>query len=85
MILCKVASFTGEKLAINNYNKKLQVAYVATAQQGLASGIGFGTMLLIIFCSYGLAIWYGSKLIIEKGYNGGQVITVIMAIMSGGM
>ncbi|XP_057465279.1 ABC transporter B family member 9-like [Actinidia eriantha] len=80
-----VASFTGEKLAINNYNKKLQVAYVATAQQGLASGIGFGTMLLIIFCSYGLAIWYGSKLIIEKGYNGGQVITVIMAIMSGGM
>ncbi|XP_057464862.1 ABC transporter B family member 9-like isoform X2 [Actinidia eriantha] len=80
-----VASFTGEKLAINSYNKKLQVAYVATAQQGLASGIGFGTMLLIIFCSFGLAIWYGSKLIIEKGYNGGQVITVIMAIMSGGM
>ncbi|GFY88631.1 P-glycoprotein 9 [Actinidia rufa] len=80
-----VASFTGEKLAINSYNKKLQVAYVATAQQGLASGIGFGTMLLIIFCSFGLAIWFGSKLIIEKGYNGGQVITVIMAIMSGGM
>lgn len=80
-----VASFTGEKLAINKYNSKLQIAYAATTQQGLASGIGLGTMLVIIFSSYGLAIWYGSKLIIEKGYNGGVVINVIMAIMTGGM
>ncbi|GMP73516.1 hypothetical protein CsSME_00031250 [Camellia sinensis var. sinensis] len=80
-----VASFTGEKLAINKYNSKLQIAYAATTQQGLASGIGLGTMLVIIFSSYGLAIWYGSKLIIDKGYNGGVVINVIMAIMTGGM
>ncbi|XP_028121789.1 ABC transporter B family member 9-like [Camellia sinensis] len=40
---------------------------------------------VIIFSSYGLAIWYGSKLIIDKGYNGGVVINVIMAIMTGGM
>ncbi|KAH7838311.1 hypothetical protein Vadar_024867 [Vaccinium darrowii] len=80
-----VASFTGEKLAINKYNSKLRVAYATTAQQGLASGIGLGTVLLIIFCSYGLAIGYGAKLIIEKGYNGGVVINVIMAIMMGGM
>ncbi|CAL5345305.1 unnamed protein product [Camellia sinensis] len=79
------ASFTGEKLAINKYNSKLQIAYAATTQQGLASGIGLGTMLVIIFSSYGLAIWYGSKLIIDKGYNGGVVINVIMAIMTGGM
>ncbi|GMP73995.1 hypothetical protein CsSME_00031536 [Camellia sinensis var. sinensis] len=80
-----VASFTGEKLAINKYNSKLQIAYAATTQQGLASGIGLGTMLVIIFSTYGLAIWYGSKLIIDKGYNGGVVINVIMAIMTGGM
>lgn len=80
-----MASFTGEKLAINKYNSKLRVAYATTAQQGLASGIGLGTVLLIIFCSYGLAIGYGAKLIIEKGYNGGVVINVIMAIMMGGM
>ncbi|XP_058212255.1 ABC transporter B family member 9-like isoform X3 [Rhododendron vialii] len=80
-----VASFTGENLATKTYNSKLQVAYVTTAQQGLASGIGFGAMVLIIFCSYGLAIWYGAKLIIENGYNGGQVLSVIMVIMTGGM
>ncbi|XAR66653.1 Xenobiotic-transporting ATPase [Bertholletia excelsa] len=81
-----VASFTGEKLAIRNYDDKLKVAYNATAQQGLATGLGFGTLMLIVFGTYGLAIWYGGKLIIEKGgYNGGIVINVIMSIMAGGM
>lgn len=81
----QVASFTGEKRAIEKYNSKLQVAYAAAAHQGLASGIGLGSLTLIVFGTYGLAVWYGSKLIIEKGYNGGMVINVIMAIMTGGM
>jgi len=54
-------------------------------QQGLISGFGLGTMLAVIFCSYGLAVWYGAKLIMEKGYNGGQVINVIFAVLTGGM
>lgn len=42
-------------------------------------------MLFIVFCSYGVAMWYGSKLTIEKSYNGGVVINVIEAIMIGAM
>nr|QIT08314.1 putative ABC transporter B family member 9 [Siraitia grosvenorii] len=80
-----VASFTGEKQAIEKYNDKLKIAYKSTVQQGLASGLGLGMILLIVFGTYGLAVWYGSKLIIEKGYNGGQVVNVIFAIMTGGM
>ncbi|OAY25055.1 ABC transporter B family member 9 isoform X2 [Manihot esculenta] len=80
-----VASFTGEKHAIKNYNEKIEIAYKATVQQAVASGLGIGTMLLVIFCTYALAVWYGSKLIMSKNYNGGQVITVIMSIMTGGM
>ncbi|KAK2993902.1 hypothetical protein RJ640_012776 [Escallonia rubra] len=80
-----VASFTGEKQAINKYNGKLQIAYASTVKQGLASGVGLGTVLLVVFSTYGLAVWYGSKLIIDKGYNGGKVINVIMAIMTGGI
>ncbi|XP_007025208.2 PREDICTED: ABC transporter B family member 9 [Theobroma cacao] len=80
-----VASFTGEKQAIEKYNSKLQVAYTATTHQGLVSGVGLGTMLVVVFSSYGLAVWYGSKLIADHGYNGGQVINVIIAIMTGGM
>ncbi|KRH21126.1 hypothetical protein GLYMA_13G222000v4 [Glycine max] len=80
-----VASFTGEKKAIEKYNNKLRIAYATTVQQGLASGFGMGVLLLIIFCTYALAMWYGSKLIIEKGYDGGSVFNIIMSINTGGM
>ncbi|BFG28034.1 hypothetical protein CerSpe_143080 [Prunus speciosa] len=80
-----VASFTGEKRAIDKYNQKIKIAYKTMVQQGLATGIGLGTLMLIIFSTYGLAVWYGSKMIIKNGYNGGQVINVIFAIMTGGL
>lgn len=80
-----VASFTGEKIAIENYNKKLQSAYKAAVKQGLTSGVGLGVLLLTLFSIYGLAIYYGARLNVEKGYNGGTIINVMMAIMIGGM
>ncbi|KAK7853008.1 ABC transporter B family member 9 [Quercus suber] len=80
-----VASFTGEKRAVEKYNSKIRIACDSTIRQGLVSGLGIGILFLIMFGSYGLAVWYGSKLIIEKGYSGGQVLNVIMALMTGGM
>ncbi|KAG9447575.1 hypothetical protein H6P81_013703 [Aristolochia fimbriata] len=80
-----VVSFTGEKQAILKYNKTLKSAYQSSVQQGLAFGLGIGAVLLIIFGSYGLAVWYGAKLVIGKGYTGGDVINIIIAIMTGGM
>ncbi|EFH44464.1 hypothetical protein ARALYDRAFT_355242 [Arabidopsis lyrata subsp. lyrata] len=80
-----VAAFTGEKQAIEKYNKKLEIAYKTTVKQGLVSGLGLGAMLFVIFSSYGFAVWYGAKLIMEKGYNGGQVMNVIFSVLTGGM
>ena len=81
----KVASFTGEKQAIANYNRSLIKTYKAGLQEALASGFGFGAFHFIFTCSYGLAIWFGAKMIIEKGYTGGQVVTVMMAVLTGSM
>lgn len=53
--------------------------------EGLAAGLGFGTMMLIVFCSYALAVWYGAKMILEKGYTGGDVVNVIFAVLTGSM
>ena len=80
-----MASFTGEKRAIDKYNEFLRTSYRSTVQQGIAMGLGIGSLLLIVFCSYALAVWYGARLIIEKGYTGGYIINVIMAIMTGAM
>lgn len=41
--------------------------------------------MLIIFGSYALAIWFGSRMILEKGYTGGQVMNVIIAVLTGSM
>ncbi|KAK9161866.1 hypothetical protein Syun_008207 [Stephania yunnanensis] len=80
-----VASFTGEKHAISDYEKSLTSAYESGVKEGMASGIGFGAIMLIIFSTYALAIWYGGKLILEKGYTGGDVINVIVAVLTGSM
>ncbi|KMS95115.1 hypothetical protein BVRB_012190 [Beta vulgaris subsp. vulgaris] len=80
-----VASFTGEKDAIKKYDNKILIAYKAAVKQGLASGLGLGSLIFIILSTYALAVWYGGRLIIEKNYNGGQVLNVIMAMMTGGM
>eukprot|EP01018_Ginkgo_biloba_P030331 Gb_08614 [translate_table: standard] len=80
-----VASFTGERKAVVDYEKSLKSAYKAAIHQGLASGLGLGSALLVVFCSYALALWYGSRLIINEGYSGGTVINVIFAVLTGGM
>ncbi|XP_076935841.1 ABC transporter B family member 21-like [Bidens hawaiensis] len=80
-----VASFTGEKKAEADYNKSLIEAYSSSVREGLVTGLGLGSMMFIVFCSYALAVWYGAKLIIDRGYNGGDVLTVIFAVLTGSM
>ncbi|KAG6598933.1 ABC transporter B family member 11, partial [Cucurbita argyrosperma subsp. sororia] len=80
-----VASFTGEKHAVNSYKKYLVDAYRSGVQEGSAVGIGFGMIFAVLFFSYSLAIWYGAKLILDKGYSGGAVLNVVVAVLTGSM
>ncbi|KAM0954595.1 putative ABC-type xenobiotic transporter [Dioscorea sansibarensis] len=79
-----VASFTGEKIAVNKYKKYLRNAYLSSVHEGLASGAGLGAVTCIMFCGYSLGVWYGSKLILDrKDYTGAKVINVIFALLVG--
>ncbi|KAJ3695665.1 hypothetical protein LUZ60_001042 [Juncus effusus] len=80
-----VASFNGENQAVTMYNRLIHKAYKAGLKEGTITGFGMGFVFMILFCSYGLAVWYGSKLIVEKGYNGGIIINVLLAVMTGAM
>ncbi|KAK4492667.1 hypothetical protein RD792_003487 [Penstemon davidsonii] len=80
-----VASFTGEKQAVINYNKSLEKAYKSAVHEGLATGLGLGAVMFVMFCSYALAVWYGAKMILEKGHSGGAVFTVIVAVLTGSL
>nr|ASM90198.1 multidrug resistance 16 [Sesuvium portulacastrum] len=80
-----VASFTGEKQAIADYNKATVSAYRSGVHEGFATGAGLGALMLVIFSSYSLAIWFGSRMIIQSDYTGGTVINVIVAVLTGSM
>ncbi|CAK8563877.1 unnamed protein product [Lathyrus sativus] len=80
-----VASFTGEKHAIAKYDQSLIDAYRTAVKEALASGLGFGSLYLVVIASYGLAVWFGGKMVIEKGYTGGEVVTIIFAELTGSM
>ncbi|XP_058757109.1 ABC transporter B family member 11-like [Vicia villosa] len=80
-----VASFTGEKQAIAKYDQSLLDAYTSVVKEALASGLGFGSLYFVVIASYGLAVWFGGKMVIEKGYTGGEVVTIIFAVLTGSM
>ncbi|KAJ6400886.1 hypothetical protein OIU84_016333 [Salix udensis] len=80
-----VASFTGERQAFSNYKNFLATAYSSGVQEGFTSGLGLGIVMLLVFCSYALAVWFGGKMILEKGYSGGSVLNVIIAVLIGSM
>ncbi|KAI7745067.1 hypothetical protein M8C21_034033 [Ambrosia artemisiifolia] len=78
-----VASFVGEKKALAHYNNALTDAYDSGVNEGRAVGLGLGSVVLIMYCSYAMAVWYGAKMVLEKGYTGGTVVNVIMALVTG--
>lgn len=80
-----MASFTGEKQAIADYTKAITGAYKSGVLEGLASGTGLGALTLVIFSSYALAIWFGSRMILEKNYSGGTVLIVLFSVVIGSM
>jgi ATP-binding cassette, subfamily B (MDR/TAP), member 1 len=86
-----VASFANFENEIKRYDEKLQDSLRAGIGGGLNSGITMGFLYLIVFASYALAVWFGSKLIYEKEYNSntrkpfaaGDVITILFTIVFG--
>jgi len=81
----QVASFTGEKQAVSTYKKFLADAYKSGVHEGLVGGMGFGLVLFVMFCGYALSVWFGAKMIIERGYGPGAVVNVFVAVLNASM
>lgn len=87
-----VASFSNFKYELDRFDVKLEESYKQGVRNGLKTGLGVGFFFFVIFCSYSLAIWYGSTLI-GKDYNdntkelfkAGDILTVLFTIIFGSM
>ncbi|CAG8544756.1 10017_t:CDS:10 [Ambispora leptoticha] len=78
-----VTAFGGQEREAARYKKKLDVAYELGKKQSIIQGVGIGTIMFILFSTYGLAFFYGAKLVVNKEMQSGQVVNVFFAIIIG--
>jgi len=88
-----VTTFSGEGRESAKYNKNLADALAVGLRKGLMNGLGIGLVFFVLFGTYSLSFWYGSKLIADKAWNpvhdrswaGGDVLTVFFSVIMGAM
>ncbi|KAI9311518.1 P-loop containing nucleoside triphosphate hydrolase protein [Dichotomocladium elegans] len=80
-----VYSFSLQERFANLYAKNLVQARKTGVKRGLALGVGFGIFFFAIFAIYGLAFWYGGKLVSVSKMTGAAVMVVFFAMLNGAM
>ncbi|XP_063712933.1 ATP-dependent translocase ABCB1-like isoform X3 [Symsagittifera roscoffensis] len=80
-----VVSFSGQTRAINSYNKSLAGAKFQSAKKTILMGAFLGFVFLVEFMGYGLAFWYGPRLIESGELKPGEMLTVFFAVLVGAM
>ncbi|KAJ8664037.1 hypothetical protein O0I10_000315 [Lichtheimia ornata] len=80
-----VYSFSLQERFDKMYAEKLVDARKTGVQRGLALGVGFAVFLFVLFATYGLAFWYGGKLVSESMMTGDLVLVVFFAEVIGAM
>ncbi|KAM0921567.1 hypothetical protein ACQ4PT_006759 [Festuca glaucescens] len=78
-----VVSFNGEKKTMDLYNNLIKKAYKGTVKEGAIKGFGMGFLSFVYLSSFGLIIWYGSKLTLSKGYSGADIMNILFAVIIG--
>ena len=80
-----VVSFGAQRLELERYNKLLDKAALVGIRSGRFNGVGMGLAMLIMFCTYGLAFWYGSELLRDGEIDPGDITTVFFSVIMGAM
>ena len=78
-----VYAFTLQKRFLKRYEDRVEEASQFGIRRGIAMGAGFAVFMFILFCSYGLSLWYGSGLVIQGELDGSSVFVVFIAMMIG--
>ena len=60
-----VVAFGGEKKAVEKYDERLEDACRAGIVRSAMAGLGAALLWLIVYSSYGLAFWYGIRLVMD--------------------
>ncbi|XP_021243282.1 ATP-binding cassette sub-family B member 5 isoform X3 [Numida meleagris] len=80
-----VVAFNGQQKALAKYDTNLEAARRVGVKKSITTNTSLGVSQFLIFGSYALAFWYGTKLTVEepKIYNIGRVLIVFFSVLIG--
>jgi ABC-type multidrug transport system fused ATPase/permease subunit len=76
-----VFAFNGAQKEHKRYEEKLEEARKSGVKKALLQGILFGSIWLIIQCSYAVGFWFGHVLSVNEEYTVGKVLLVFFSII----
>ncbi|VAI45143.1 unnamed protein product [Triticum turgidum subsp. durum] len=79
-----VYSFAAERTTMAHFSAALEESTRLGIKQGLAKGIAVGSNG-ITFAIWAFNVWYGSRLVMYHGYQGGTVFAASASIILGGL
>lgn len=80
-----VYSFSLQARFSKIYKSKLVKARKAGVKRGVILGLGFGSFMFVLFCTYGLSFWYGGQLVSQHKMDGPTVLVVFFSMIIGAM
>ncbi|KAF9353097.1 Multidrug resistance protein 1 [Mortierella sp. AD094] len=78
-----VVAFDGQKRELKKFSGFLDEAYKSGIKKAIATGIGMGSFMLIMFLSYSLAFYYGARQVRDGKMDPGDVLTVLFGTIIG--
>ncbi|KAF8981424.1 Multidrug resistance protein 1 [Entomortierella lignicola] len=78
-----VVSFGGQKRETDAYIRELDAAFATGKKRAIATGIGLGAFMLILFSTYSLSFWFGGHQVYDGNMLPGQVLNVFMGMIIG--
>ncbi|KAG0064179.1 Multidrug resistance protein 1 [Linnemannia elongata] len=78
-----VVAFGGQKRELKKFSVVLEEAYKSGVKKSIATGLGMGSFMLIMFMSYSLAFYYGSGQVKDGHMEPGNVLTVLFSTIIG--
>uniref|UniRef100_A0A8C3L6M8 ATP-binding cassette sub-family B member 5 n=1 Tax=Chrysolophus pictus TaxID=9089 RepID=A0A8C3L6M8_CHRPC len=80
-----VVAFNGQQKALAKYDTNLEAARRVGVKKSITTNTSLGVSQFLIFGSYALAFWYGTKLTAEEqeNYDIGRVLIVFFSVLIG--
>ncbi|KAF9928630.1 Multidrug resistance protein 1 [Linnemannia zychae] len=78
-----VVAFDGQKREMKKYTELVNQAYKTGIKKSVFTGVGMGLFMGILFLSYALAFWYGSRQVKDGEMKSGDVLTVLFGVIIG--